>query len=96
MNQSQPSRETIAERAYQLWEQAGKPAGRDDEFWLRAESELVVPARSAGVPPIIPPPLAESPPVLTALPVHQVPPPIKDAVKTPARRPPSRRVSKRA
>lgn len=27
-------------RAYELWEQAGKPPGRDLEFWLRAEREL--------------------------------------------------------
>jgi 2,3-bisphosphoglycerate-independent phosphoglycerate mutase len=27
-------------RAYELWEQAGKPPGRDEEFWLTAEREL--------------------------------------------------------
>ena len=27
-------------RAYKLWEQAGKPPGRDEEFWLTAEREL--------------------------------------------------------
>ena len=27
-------------RAYRLWEQAGKPSGRDQEFWLAAEREL--------------------------------------------------------
>jgi hypothetical protein len=31
----------IRERARDLWEQHGCPAGRDDEFWLRAERELV-------------------------------------------------------
>ena len=29
----------IRERAYLLWEQDGRPAGRDVEFWLRAETE---------------------------------------------------------
>lgn len=30
----------IAQRAYGLWEQAGRPAGRDLEFWLLAENQL--------------------------------------------------------
>ena len=30
----------IAERAFQLWEAAKRPAGRDLEFWLKAEAEL--------------------------------------------------------
>jgi hypothetical protein len=29
----------IRERAYTLWEEAGKPLGDGVEFWLRAESE---------------------------------------------------------
>lgn len=28
----------IRERAKQLWEEAGQPTGRDNEFWLEAES----------------------------------------------------------
>jgi hypothetical protein len=35
-----PSREQIIHRAYQLWEQAGKPDGRDDEFYHQAERDL--------------------------------------------------------
>jgi Protein of unknown function (DUF2934) len=27
-------------RAFRLWEQAGKPEGRAEEFWLQAEHEL--------------------------------------------------------
>jgi hypothetical protein len=27
-------------RAYELWEQAGKPDGRDQEFYHQAEQEL--------------------------------------------------------
>ena len=27
-------------RAHELWEQAGKPEGRDEEFWHLAEQEL--------------------------------------------------------
>ena len=27
-------------RAYELWQQAGAPEGRSDEFWFAAENEL--------------------------------------------------------
>jgi Protein of unknown function (DUF2934) len=30
----------ISKLAYQKWEQAGKPEGRDLEFWLAAEKEF--------------------------------------------------------
>ena len=30
----------IVRRAYELWEQAGKPDGQDQEFYHRAEREL--------------------------------------------------------
>jgi len=32
--------EKIRKRAHELWEQAGKPEGRDEEFWHLAEQEL--------------------------------------------------------
>ena len=32
---------SIAFRAYTLWEQAGRPHGRDLEHWLLAESQLM-------------------------------------------------------
>ncbi len=28
----------VARRAYQLWEDAGRPAGRDLKFWILAEA----------------------------------------------------------
>ena len=34
------SKEQIRMRAHQLWEQHGRPVGRDEEFWLQAEREL--------------------------------------------------------
>jgi hypothetical protein len=34
------SKEEIRVRAHELWEQHGRPAGRDEEFWLQAEAEL--------------------------------------------------------
>ncbi|HEY0944984.1 MAG TPA: DUF2934 domain-containing protein [Opitutaceae bacterium] len=33
--------EQIATRARELWQRKGAPAGRDLEFWLQAENELV-------------------------------------------------------
>jgi hypothetical protein len=39
-----PSRfRQIKARAYELWEQAGRPADRDLEFWLEAEREISAP-----------------------------------------------------
>lgn len=34
------SAEAISRRAYQLWEQEGRPEGNDLHHWLRAEREL--------------------------------------------------------
>jgi hypothetical protein len=36
----EPTKEQVTRRAYQLWEQAGKPEGRDQEFYHQAEREL--------------------------------------------------------
>ncbi|MCS3762570.1 DUF2934 domain-containing protein [Bradyrhizobium centrosematis] len=30
----------VRARAYELWEQAGRPAGQDLEFWLEAERQI--------------------------------------------------------
>jgi hypothetical protein len=37
---AQPTEEQIRKRAFELWEQAGKPDGREDEFWNQAQREL--------------------------------------------------------
>ena len=34
------TKKEIEARAYQLWEKAGQPAGREDEFWYLAQQEL--------------------------------------------------------
>jgi hypothetical protein len=34
---TKPSEEQIRARAYELWEEAGKPEGREQEFWQKAE-----------------------------------------------------------
>ena len=36
----EPTEEQIRKRAYELWEQAGKPEGREDELWDQAQREL--------------------------------------------------------
>ena len=35
-----PTDEQIRTRAHQLWEKAGRPAGREDDFRHQAEQEL--------------------------------------------------------
>ena len=44
----------VRERAYHLWEHAGRPHDRQDEFWYRASSEIsaeaVAPSPAAGAP----------------------------------------------
>jgi hypothetical protein len=35
-----PSQKEIERRAYQLWEDAGQPEGRDQEFYLEAERQF--------------------------------------------------------
>ena len=32
--------EQIVKRAYELWQQAGEPEGRDEDFYHQAEQEL--------------------------------------------------------
>ena len=34
-------RDVVARRTLQLWEAAGQPTGRDLEYWLQAEVELL-------------------------------------------------------
>lgn len=36
----EPTEQEITRHAYELWEQAGKPEGRDQEFYREAEREL--------------------------------------------------------
>jgi hypothetical protein len=35
-----PSEKQILNRSYELWQEAGMPVGREDEFWLQAQKEL--------------------------------------------------------
>jgi hypothetical protein len=54
MNQNCPpnvaaNRNEISHLAFQLWEKAGRPAGRDLEFWLGAEKQLLARQRPEAV-----------------------------------------------
>jgi len=35
-----PREERVRARAQRLWQEAGRPEGRDEEFWHRAEREI--------------------------------------------------------
>jgi Protein of unknown function (DUF2934) len=37
---TEPTHMDIVRRAYQLWQQAGEPEGKDEEFYQLAEQEL--------------------------------------------------------
>lgn len=43
-------RNQVAVKAYQLWEQAGRPVGRDLDFWLLAEAQCLAKPQSAPDP----------------------------------------------
>jgi hypothetical protein len=57
-----PEDEKIRARAYELWDIAGQPEGREQEFWYDAERELAeeeevdVSAEAAklDLPPVVP------------------------------------------
>jgi hypothetical protein len=36
-----PSDKEIAARAYKIWEERGRPEGKEEEFWHLAEQELL-------------------------------------------------------
>ncbi len=44
-NQPRINRDEIADRAYKLWCGADRPMGRDLEFWLKAEAQLLAVGR---------------------------------------------------
>jgi hypothetical protein len=60
--------EQVRERAYELWQWAGGPKGRSDEFWFAAEHELEgKTAMADGEVGSLVPPVDEPPVVVTDL-----------------------------
>ncbi len=49
---SDDPQERIRQRAYELWVQGGYEHGRDVEYWLRAEHELLGGRSDKPVPPV--------------------------------------------
>ena len=49
-SESGQCQETIQRRAYLIWEQAGKPAGRALEHWVQAEAQLLAAVRRGTAP----------------------------------------------
>ena len=47
---SEATETAIRERAYYLWEQSGRPPGRDAEFWASAVAMLSEPATPGAKP----------------------------------------------
>jgi hypothetical protein len=45
--------ERIRERAYQIWEEAGRPQGYQDLHWRQAEQEIAAIDQEASLPPDI-------------------------------------------
>jgi hypothetical protein len=45
--------QSTAQRAYEIWESEGRPHGRDQEHWARAEAELNGGRRARKVPPTV-------------------------------------------
>src|SRR5258705_3966332 len=37
---ARPNEKHVRKRAHEIWEENGRPVGRDEEFWLRAEREF--------------------------------------------------------
>jgi hypothetical protein len=40
MSDMSPREKRVRDRAYDLWERAGKPEGKDGYFWAQAEREV--------------------------------------------------------
>ena len=40
MPEHKPGHDQVRQRAYALWEQAGRPEGRSEEFWHQASADL--------------------------------------------------------
>lgn len=46
---TKPSDKEISARAYQLWEENGRPESKEEEFWRLAEQELLNKDKSSPV-----------------------------------------------
>ena len=49
---SSETHKRIEERAYQLWDEAGRPEGQAEHYWRTAEAEVAGEAHSGGGIPV--------------------------------------------
>lgn len=70
--------ELIQARAYQLWEEEGRPEGKDLEHWTRAASELA--ASGNGAQPVAP----EKPAAKAKAPARRTPAKARETAATAA------------
>jgi hypothetical protein len=81
IEQARPAEDQIARLAYHLWEQQGRPSGRDVEHWFMAERQLLAEQRAAlelaGAPKQANPPLP-----LTASLATSTPHPARTSVRS--------------
>lgn len=77
--------EEIARYAYLLWEQDGKPEGRDVDYWVRAE-ELLYQAAEQGLTKPVPPATAPEAVKPAAKAVESIKPVAKQPVETPVKK----------
>lgn len=47
----QPTHDEISQKAKELWENYGRPSGRDEEIWFEAERALQSPASNPALQP---------------------------------------------
>ena len=75
MGNSTASDERIRNEAYRLWEEAGRPHGRDAEFWHQASAlvEHAPPASAKAAPATAKPRKKAAEPVATAAPPRRRP-----------------------
>lgn len=50
MNTKSPTHDAITQRAHEIWQGRGTPAGCDTEIWLEAERQLSTPATEPNTP----------------------------------------------
>lgn len=77
--------ETVRRKAYELWESEGRPDGRHDDHWHRANSSVTKPGQAAPEQQAV----ADEPPVVSAenMSPHEGAGPIPTPAAKPARKP---------
>jgi Protein of unknown function (DUF2934) len=62
MSDMSPREKRVRDRAYDLWERAGKPQGKDGYFWAQAEREIAEEIQREAGGAYVAPPDTQPPP----------------------------------